>query len=378
MIVLVSQYKFPAGDAGSIRIHGFACTLLKIGELPFVIGNGCITKNVKFFKRIPYISLRQKNRWLNSITFPIRLFAYLSSVVKTHKVRTIIVGTVDNQTFISLKLFCRLYNILLIKDAVEWYSKCQAKSGAFLRSYIEKNIENKYLISSSVSVIAISRYLEKYFKNKKIKTVRIPIYMDQSFSLRRNVNPDKVTITYAGQPGAKDLIHVILKTVSLFDEDVLRTFDFNLIGCSKDQVIRSCEENNIDYDKIRSCVNIVGRISRDEVLKYLTKSDFTILIRNPNERYSQAGFPSKIIECITYGVVPIMNYSSDLKLYFKDNINSIIVDGYDSTALKVALIRAINLPYSERNRLSANAKALASEKFDINSYKSELEQIIIH
>lgn len=376
MIVLVSQYKFPAGDAGSTRIHGFATTAKILGEFPFVIGHGEITNGIRFFKNIPYISLRLHNKYLSYSTFSVRLVLYLSQINHNHPIKAIIVGTVDNPTFILIKLFCRIHKIQIIKDAVEWYSKFQTKHGALSRSYLEKNIENKYLITKQTKVIAISTFLENYFKSKGINTVRIPVYMDQRFRLDKRISSSRITITYAGQPGKKDFIHIILKSLSMLDDKSLALIDFHLIGCSDEQVHQLCLENNIDYSKLRTAIHIHGRVPRDVVIDYLLVSDYTILIRNPNERYSQAGFPSKIIESISYGVVPILNYSSDLKLYFKDGINSIIVDGYDEESLKKALIRAISFSYEDRLRMSKQARILALECFNIASYKNELAQIL--
>lgn len=39
-----------------------------------------------------------------------------------------------------------------------------------------------------------------------------------------------------------------------------------------------------------------GRVSREEVTQALSNSDFSILLRPSNERYTKAGFPTKSVD----------------------------------------------------------------------------------
>ena len=59
-ILLVSYYRFPDGDAGSVRQYALAKMFLKCGYDPLIVSMGAAEQGIKLHKGIPYVSLRNK------------------------------------------------------------------------------------------------------------------------------------------------------------------------------------------------------------------------------------------------------------------------------------------------------------------------------
>lgn len=377
MILLISDYKYPNGDAGSVRFHNFALTLKGLGYSTFVIGNGAITKEIEYHESIPFVSLRMPNRYLSYFSFSINVLKYLKKLHKQNNIDAIIVGHVNIDTLLLLKYYCRRFGIKLIVDVVEWYSKFQFKHGKYSYGYIEKNIVNSKIISSPDRVIAISRYLESYYKIKGIKTIRIPIYMRQS-ECNVNYKKDfsKIIFTYAGQLGKKDYLWLMLKSFSALPNTTNKNYEFRILGATLEQVKHLCLKYNIDYHSIKNNIVAEGRVSRDRVLEVYQFAHYSFLLRNCEERYAKAGFPSKIIESITYGVPPVLNLSSDLELYLKNEQNCFISKDLTIESLTDTISRALNIYVEDYIKLAQNAKTTAEKFFDVSTYAQELLTIL--
>ena len=374
MILIVSQYKFPEGDAGSVRYYSFAKTIKDcLNQNVSIIGYGPITDGWKDFKGIPYISLRGRRKWISYILFSVKL---ISEIKKQQYVSSIIVGNVDNFTLIRLKFFCRKHHITLIDDVVEWYAAEQFTKGKYDYRYIMKDLENSRIIDNSMSVISISTYLHDYFRSKGIKSVYIPNYMIQSEFEKYQKNPsDKLVVSYAGAPGKKDSLNMMLEGLSLLNDAEKEQIVFIIMGATEEQVKSSLCNDEI-FSKVENCIQTYGRVPRTFVINILEKSDFTVLLRSEKLRNTKAGFPTKVIESISTGTPVIMNFTSDLGMYFHNGVDCVQVSDYSAISFCDALRQALSMSKEERIKMSENAKALAIQSFDVTSYSHEMRSIL--
>lgn len=211
-------------------------------------------------------------------------------------------------------------------DSVEWYSPEEFRYGKYDLAYQRKEYTNTKAIDKMWNVIAISRYLEKHFHNRANKVIRIPVIMDVSnIKYRINVESSKkIIFSYTGGPGKKDFLKEIINGFALLDSRELQKIELNIIGVNKEQLIDMCEVDKNAISILGSSLKIHGRVKRDIAMKYIMKSDYSLLIRDENLRYAKAGFPTKIVESLACGTPPLCNYSSDLELYLNDKKNSII------------------------------------------------------
>lgn len=376
LVVLVSQYRFPEGDAGSVRFYHFARTLQRLGYEVLVVGLGEVIDGVRDFKGVPYLSLRTTNRYGSYLLYTWRLKKVLTRLKKeSGQIEAIVCGFTMIDVLLFLKSYCRRHGVKLIKDVVEWYSPHQFSHGKWSVIYQAMDIENGVLITPRVRVVAISRYLEQYFISRGCRTIRIPIYFDVSQLPKRQEHDDGILhLVYAGSPGKKDYLYLMLEGLSLLKPTQLVRVRFTIVGVSVAQV-----QMMLSFDKykiLESILDIKGRISHTEVLNVLCHSDFSVLLRNSEARYAQAGFPSKVIESLGVGLPVICNYSSDLADFLIDRENAMIVESLSAEAFAETLSRTLSLTLADKNKMSANARMCAETKFNVDSYCREWQSIL--
>lgn len=377
LIVLVSQYRFPEGDAGSVRFYHFAVTLQRMGYDVLVVGMGETTIGEQCFQGVPYLSLRTENRYGSYLFYTWRLRRLFSRLKREERnIKAVVCGFTMIHVLTFLKRYCRSRQIPLIKDVVEWYSPQQFPRGKWSLSYRMKDLENRRVISPPVRVIAISRYLERYFLSKGCETSRIPIYFDVArMPMRVENDDDFLHLIYAGSPGKKDYLPLMLAGLSLLDTVVLSQVKFMIIGVTKSQVKTMIPPT--EYARLEPNLDIRGRMPHHEVLSALCRADFSVLLRDADARYAQAGFPTKVIESLSVGVPIICNYSSDLKDFLTDGENALIVQSLAADSFAQVLKRAVALSAFEKAKMSVAARQCAESRFNIDSYSHEWNELLL-
>lgn len=373
-VLICGLLNTPNGDAGALRQHKFAIMCRELGYEPLVVGLGKSNgmKQV-IVDGITYISLREgAGNICDKIMSHLRYWKRLKKVMATYMPDAIIMDDLGTTKTIRLKQYCNRHKICLIHDSVEWYSPEQFKYGKFSRTYIRKDVLNRFLIDKSCSVIAISRYLEAHFKSKGCQCVRIPIVITEADLCKEKELPeDKVVFTYAGQPGKKDYLHVMLDAFALLPDEMLQRVVFNIVGCTKEQMLAAGINGDV-LEKLNEQLVVHGRVSHEEVLHTLKGTHFTLLMRSPIQRYAKAGFPTKVVESLSRSTPVICNLTSDLNEYLVDGMNALIVTNGDCQALKRVLEKAISMSEQERVCMCRNAVAMGLGQFN---YREHIKQL---
>lgn len=377
-VLICGLLNTPNGDAGALRQHKLAIMCHALGHEIMVVGLGKSNgMNQMSIDGITYISLREgAGNVRDKVMSHLRYWKRLKIVMSSFRPDVIIMDDLGPSKTIKLKQYCRARQIRLIHDSVEWYSPEQFKHGKFSLGYIRKDILNRFLIDKTCGVIAISRYLEDHFKAKGCFCVRIPIVITETdLCKEKDLPEDKVVFTYAGQPGKKDYLHVMLDAFALLPSELLQHVVFNIVGCTKEQMIAAGISSEV-LNKLENQLVIHGRVSHDEVLRILMGTHFTLLIRSPEQRYAKAGFPTKVVESLARSTPVICNLTSDLYLYLIDNENALLVNNGDCYTLSGVLEKAICMSEQERARMCREAAVAAFEKFYQNNYLKQLELLL--
>lgn len=381
--VIVTENSYPEGDAGAVRQHAFAKILKQLGYDVLVIGYGKNFDNkICKYDGINFISFRpnQENiisRIICRVKFGTKVYRY----IKQHYnfLDVLMVVDIMPQSFKKIEKLKRIYNCVLIHDSVEWYSPEEFKNGKFNLAYIRKDYTNKKAINNLWNVIAISSFLEEYFKQRNNNVKRIPVIMDIKKiapRLKCIENSEKFIFVYAGGPGKKDYLKEIIEGFSFLSLEQRKIVEVNIIGVNEDQLVKSCDVSIDLINSIKDCLKIYGRISRDETLELVKRADYSLLIRDESLRYSKAGFPTKIVESLACGTPPLCNLTSDLGLYLKNEENSIIALGHTSKDVYKAIIHAISITdINKRNFMRESARKLAEDSFHYSRYVSSLKEI---
>ena len=115
-----------------------------------------------------------------------------------------------------------------------------------------------------------------------------------------------------------------------------------------------------------------GRKPREELLKMLVKSDFSIFMRK-KILVTKAGFPTKFSESIAYGTPVITNLLENIEPYFEEDKNGVAIDNFDR-AKSVARLQEV-LGYSQAKILAMKEGCLKSETFSYRAFCDPVEQM---
>ena len=377
-IVICGLLKFPAGDAGSLRQYQLAVMLRELGHDVLVVGLGeTNNRQIEKYGEVDYISFRYgDNKLQNKVLSHLLYWKNLKKILGDYAPDVILMDDLGPSKTIKLKQYCKVRQIRLIHDSVEWYSPEQFKHGKFSLGYIRKDILNRFLIDKTCGVIAISRYLEDHFKAKGCCCVRIPIVITEAdLCKEKDLPEDKVVFTYAGQPGKKDYLHVMLDAFALLPDELLQRVVFNIVGCTKEQMIAAGISVEV-LNKLEMQLAIHGRVSHDKVLHILKGTHFTLLMRSSEQRYAKAGFPTKVVESLSRSTPVICNLTSDLGEYLADGGNALLVEECCPTSLQRQLCRAIEMSKIQRADMCSSACKTASKRFSYGEYLATLGELI--
>lgn len=272
----------------------------------------------------------------------------------------------------TLLSYCRKNNIKLIIDVVEWYDYSHLPFGRFGPFALDVHLAMTRLIPKCDGVIAISTYLEKYYKDIGCKVIRVPIIMETNPEIERdakNIFSDiYLNLIYAGLIAKKDLIYEVINTVNRLSKEgaLIR---LHLIGNSYQEL-----RKNIKFDFGEEII-CYGRLSQKEVFDYLRYADFSIFLR-AQKRYANAGFPTKFVESMNLGLPVITNLTSDLGLYLKDGYNGYVIDGCTPESVYNTLKKLLPYSRSEFFYMRENARKTAISNFNYKMYSLDILNFI--
>ena len=368
-VIFLSTFKFPDNDAGSLRYSFLSKLFSNKGYIPYFIGKG--ESSINFYTPGTYgfyTSLKSQNSSLISKAYDI-LVGFEKKLVKETK-RIVKKGDI----IVITCFFSKSTN----KKIIHFADKINAKVLFAIEEKFSKSEFDRFNLISTVGfrkcksfyrnikyykkpIIAISSYIGDYAKRANVPHIVIPFLYDEDLkvSLRRDLQ-NKLSFFYAGNPGKKDLLFEMIEGFDLLPMNYKKKIDVNIFGV--DIRFASTWLPKDLFERIKDFIHFKGIIKREQIVNEISESTFSILLRNSDEEFAKAGFPTKIAETLFYGVPVIANISSDLSFYLKDRINSIIVEGKDKIAFCESLKIAINMSSKELIELRKNAR-----KTSINS-----------
>ena len=132
----------------------------------------------------------------------------------------------------------------------------------------------------------------------------------------------------------------------------------------------------MDIQSLGESLRVHGRVPHEEAVEWVSKANYTLLLRNSNLRYAKAGFPTKIVESLKYGTPPMCNLSSDLSDYLEDLKNALIIEDCTAESVKEAAEKAISISVDEYARMRKNARETAIDKLDYHKYIKTLGSLL--
>lgn len=372
--LFVTSFAFPEYDAGAIRAtmlaralrdRGHEVELCGVGDAVVFDGMTCHTLNPHHSNKIMnWLAYRRLGR--NAVSFVRR---------NLNRFDIVIASFLPSTASAKIKDLCQENGVDFAVDCTEWYTPDEFPGGEADASYLDHVRLLTEVIDPNVKVIAISRYLERHFAKKGCPVLRVPSVLDvEALAPKQPFDPTPglVSVMYAGSPANKDSLWVVLEAIGLLSEAELKRLSFDFYGVSEEDL----REYMPGAGSLPACVRAHGRVPRAEVASALRRSDFTVLMRDPEKRFAQAGMPTKATESLGCGTPVIANITSDLGDYLKDEENALVVARYSAEACASALGRAAGLTVAERGAMRAKACTVARAGLDYRIYADRLNAFL--
>lgn len=355
-ILYVGGFELPDKNAAAQRVVSIAKGFRDMGHSVTFINYAQRTVNqyeqTEYFGFVCYeFQKRSKITSLYDI-------ADILKVCELCRIDTVIAYNFPAMALWRLLRFCRNKQMMCYADATEWYAP-QGNLVYRLTKFLDTECRMRLLHPKTDGVIAISRYLYRYY-DKKVKCVLIPPLVDgaeDKWAMAR-AEADKesgtTTFVYAGSPSAqKEKLDLIVQAM----EDVSERNHVKLVvaGLTHAEFLEMYQAH-----ASADCVHFLGRLPHRETLRQIGSADWSIIIRD-NNKVVQAGFPTKLVESISCGVPVIVNDFSNV-LEYLDQTNSIVCKADE---LSDAVEKACGL-----------RKAPQRNQFDYHRYLHQLDALL--
>ncbi|MFS4492257.1 glycosyltransferase [Maribacter sp. 2308TA10-17] len=385
-IAIVGRFNFPTGDAASTRVIGVGKILKSLGYNVVFIGKcmrpedpSCLSGSFDGFK---YYNIPNRQSPLNRMRQII--FSGEMTVAKLEQENvnpSIIIYYGNSSTYLKpLLKYAKRKKIKLVTDIVEWYDPGQVNGGKLSPMLWDVNHTIQKVIPKCDGVIAISSFFQKYYDKKGMTTIRVPQLFDIEDSKWKTEEAtsfceNSLNLVYAGVPGKKDSIDIIIKSVKKI-VDQGHSIKLHLFGPSPEQIEDVLEKDKVLVKDLEGTIVFHGRINHHEIPINLAKADFSVLIR-PDMRYANAGFPTKFVESLAAGVPVIANLTSDIGLYLKEGHTGFVVKDNSVENLAESILKAIKIAKNEKLQMKKDSKNEARRSFYYKNHVEGFENFLL-
>lgn len=325
-----------------------------------------------FFVRNIKASNHFVKKYLNILT---KGFLFVKKIKQIPNADCIIYYGVSSIILLPLLRYCKKKKIKLIVDVVEWYDYRNLKYGKFGPFTMDVHLAMTWIIPKCKNAIVISSFLEQHFSKKEMNLLRVPPLIDTQergkLIEEESLSADSsfINLIYAGFPGKKDMIAIMVSAVERLNLENVRV-KLHIIGPTE------FELKNLLSTDFSGNIICYGRMDQELVPVYLNLADFSLLLRK-NERYAEAGFPTKFVESMNAGLPVISNLTSDLKFYLKDNYNGFVIEDCTEESIVKKIKQISDLPLHDIQAMKINAKNTAVENFDYRLFSNEFKSFVI-
>lgn len=393
-IIYVGNFSFPFGNASGKRVYGNGKLLEELGYEVIFIGMSDDVKQPSMlketemtFQNFKYYNFsypKSSFEWINYKTTFNQMVNFIEEEnIKDDLEAVIYYGNPRLSLFNYLLIkWCQNNNIKIISDCVDWLS---SKTGNIIFDIIkwtDTTYQKAYLNRKVDGVIAISSYLENYYKKHGVNTVVIPPLSTNKSKEKEHTLKDekKLKILYAGIPfrkgklikDAKVLKDRVDKTIIFFSKMKEKKFDFmfDIYGFTKEEYLKVLPSQEKYINILGDSILFHGYHDNDYIVEKLKQSDFTILLRD-EKRDTMAGFPTKVSESMSFGIPVITTKTSDLGRYIQDGENGFFLEIDDEKKAVQKLEKIFQLKKLEIN--SMKNTCIKENRFFYIHYKNNLK-----
>ena len=375
MNVLVIRFEpFPYGTATAYRAYLFCKMLCELGhnvtvltpEINAKVDNDILLGNYKI-------------KVLSPKSVEMQSYDKLCKYYLDRNHIDLVFRSTSIKHFFIINRYVKKRRIPVLYDSVEWYEPSNWRFGKVdPRYWIFQYLWHKVFVKGN-GLIAISRMIEDYYKKHISNTVRIPTITDCSTDLYKGTlskPDDTIHFIFSGKlDNGKDRVIDFIKAIDILGKDAAR-IQLDIYGPSVEDVIYQLGKESDLLEKHKTRIRIHGLISQIEARKHCAESDYCIFFR-PNRRSSNAGFPTKLGECMTLGTPAFCNDTGDVSLVVKDKSNGFLIRDCSVDVIADNIRFILSMSHSDRIQMREEARKSAIEFFDYKNYLDVLDKVII-
>lgn len=379
--ILLTSAGFPEGNAASVYINQFLKGLIynKREVIVHLLSSGNNINNItEYGVKYNYLSRRLSNHAaINKALSIIKNF--FNSIVLLfslrHEREKIVLLIYNNKLLYNIPIYLGsfFFKIKLVSFVPEYYDKPKFKEGIIkVLNWYGFIINLFYLNRLSDKLIVFSSFLKKMYIKKGYDASKIyiqPNLTDFDDWLTDKVNL-KYDLGYSGSAVAKDGLIFLFKAIKLLKErnviiTILIVGDLPYGKSVLPDLKKTCKNLGI-YDQVK----FTGMVPHSEVKKYINQCRILVLSRIFS-RKTQAGFPTKLGEYFACKKIVLSTNFGDVKKYFTDGKDIILVKKIDPNEITEKIEWIINNPQKAES-IKENGYNVSKKIFD---YKSSVLKI---
>lgn len=230
-----------------------------------------------------------------------------------------------------------------------------------------------YILTSSQSFIG---KIEARGVNKE-KLMYWPQYAEEFYTRSGRKNqmeiPDDgiINFTFAGNIGSAQGLDVLVQAAQMLKKQEIRV-RFNLIGNGRYEAEL---KKHIKQENVTDFFNFISKKPAEEIPGYLAWSDAALIILSKSEVYAMT-IPAKTQSCLACGMPVLVSADGEVQDIIKEADCGFFSNAGDTKGLVVNIMRFMNLPTEEREKLSENALRYYDNNFDKTILMDKLEEYI--
>lgn len=191
----------------------------------------------------------------------------------------------------------------------------------------------------------------------------------------RERKPDIIKLIYSGAKANthEDDLVVLFNALQMLSKEEREKFELHITGMSKEKLI-----GKISNEQLLSGIPVIvhGWMEYRELIDLYRNIDFLVLPRFCNA-VTEANFPSKIPESLSFGIVPICSKVGDYtRCYLQDGYDSILFGTGDVEGCAEAIRTAIHMDESAYFKMRNNARKTAVEKFGYKVWAEKISEFM--
>ena len=359
-VIYIGRFSIPGKDAASTRVYNLGYAIKRGGhQVDYLCIEGFSktsdsiegSKYHSVFNSAPSKLMMVSEWFCGRKTFDI-----LKQLHSNNHYDLIILYNVTSIIARKVLSYGKKEGIKIINDVTEWYEVSYRKGliASFYALLIDRRI--KKVDPKSDGIIAISSYLSEYYRSIDVNVIRIPPIFHYERAYKNPCN-ETTTVAYAGNPGTKDELSIIIKAVEEINIEAIR-LKMVFIGTDR-------PHNYIELEK--KGVFFKSKCDNAKAISFIQECDFTILLRR-NERFAKAGYSTKVSESLYNGVPVICNEVGGADLDIEDGISGIKILDISSENVYNVLKRVAALTTEDLRALRIGSQIAGEKLYKVENY----------